>query len=330
MFSSWALYFSKYITAYKEAGVDISYVTVQNEPHVAKQFAVTYECCGFEPEHERDFLRDYLGPRLAADHPQVKIYIHDDQKNDRMVEMVDAVMSDPAAAQYVDGVAFHWYDNWGENYDILDEVHSMYPQLPLLGTEATLMRPAAQPLPWNGGFWEQGQKYAIDILRDLNHHAEGWIDWNMLLDLFGGPSSQHLGRLKDLGNCDAPIRLNFTGYPYADEESGDGSLLYQPAYWHYGHFTRYIPPQSVRVGSELETTLTSAAGPTAGAADEDDVGNDAREVEFVAVTTPSSELVVVVLNKYDTELSYNLHVPDYGYAVMTMPPQSIQTLILEL
>ena len=91
VFSAWALYFSKYLSAYADAGVNISYVTVQNEPHVAKQFLVTYECCGFEPAHERDFLRDYLGPTLKRDHPNVEIYIHDDQKNDVMIDMVNTV-----------------------------------------------------------------------------------------------------------------------------------------------------------------------------------------------------------------------------------------------
>merc|ERR1719223_2108074 len=93
-FEAWSLYFSKYLSAYKEAGVEISYVTVQNEPHVATQFAVTYECCGFEATDQRDFLRDYLGPRLRADHPDVKIFIHDDQKDGRMIDMVNAAMQD--------------------------------------------------------------------------------------------------------------------------------------------------------------------------------------------------------------------------------------------
>ena len=310
--AAWALYFSKYISAYKDAGVDVSYVTVQNEPHVAKQFMVTYECCGFDPTHERDFLRDHLGPRLRADHPSVKIYIHDDQKDDRMIDMVDTVMADPAAAQYVDGVAFHWYDNWGKNYDILDQVQTAYPTLPLLATEATLMRPLTQFLPWNHGYWAQGQMYAVDIIRDLNHGATGWIDWNMLLDRQGGPSSQSLGPIKDLGNCDAPIRLNLTGYPFADEESGDGSLIYGSAYWHFGHFSRFLPVGSVRV--EVTAQVASDEEP---------------KVEFVCFETPSKELTLIVLNGNDNEETYTFNVPGVGFSEVTMPPQSIQTLVLK-
>ena len=66
IFKSWALYMSKYLSAYKNEGIDISHITIQNEPHVAKQFIVTYEACGYEPEHERDFVRDYLGPKVSV------------------------------------------------------------------------------------------------------------------------------------------------------------------------------------------------------------------------------------------------------------------------
>jgi glucosylceramidase len=322
-FSAWALYMSKYVTEYVDAGVPIKYITVQNEPHVAKQFAVTYEACGFNATHETDFLRDYLGPQIRKDHPDVKIFIHDDQKNDKMVTMVNTAMGDPEAAKYVDGVAFHWYDDFLHNYDILDEVHEAYPDLPLLGTEATLMRPETQWTRHAGGYWYQGQTYAIDIINDLNHNAEGWIDWNMLLDRFGGPSSQHLGGtltekdLLDLGNCDAPIRLNITGYPRFDEQSGDGSLIYGAAYWHFGHFSRFIPPGSIRVGS------SSSFG-------------DNSKLQYVAFAAPDEKepdtqtLVTVVLNANDNEAQYTLNIPNYGVATLTMPKQSIQTITLKL
>ena len=313
VFESWALYFSKYITSYQAAGVNIRYVTVQNEPHVATQFLVTYECCGFDSVQERDFLRDYLGPTLERDHPEVQIYIHDDQKDDKMIDMVTTIMQDPEAAKYVDGVGFHWYGNWGKNYDILDEIHEAYPDLPLLGTEATLMRPLTQNIKFNGGEWHQGQMYAVDIIRDLNHHARGWIDWNMLLDLQGGPSNQNLGPLKDLGNCDAPIRTNLTGYPWIDreDENGDGKLIYRPAYWHFGHFSRFLPRGSRRVKatSSLE---------------------DESVLEFTSFVTPEDELVVIVLNANDFESIFSLDVPKYGYGNWTIPEQGIVSIKLSL
>merc|ERR1711871_1421586 len=55
---------------------------------------------------------------------------------------------------------------------------------------------------------------------------------------------------KDLGNCDSPIRSNFTTFPFypLDNPHGNFDLIYQPTYYHYGHFTRFIPSGSQRVG----------------------------------------------------------------------------------
>ena len=61
------------------------------------------------------------------------------------------------------GAAFHWYDNWGMNYDILKQVKEMYPDLPILGTEATNAKPSMEKL--EGRLWSNGQRYAVDILR---------------------------------------------------------------------------------------------------------------------------------------------------------------------
>lgn len=324
VFKAWALYFSKYLTAYKEAGVDIKHVTIQNEPHVAKQFIVTYEACGFDPTHERDFLRDYLGPQLKQDHPDVGIWIHDDQKDDKMTDMVNTIMSDEKAAQYVSGVAFHWYDDWGKNYDVLEEVHQAFPDLPLMGTEATNEKPSMEKFHVGGSLWQHGQMYAIDILRDLNHWAEGWIDWNMLLDFTGGPSSQHLGQVKDLGNCDSPIRANFTTFPYypMDEPRGDFELMYQPTYYHYGHFTRYLTQGSQRVGLEQSPVHEpNKRGFPGGLESTAFIANEGTDDE---------QLVVIVTNFLDDKTSFSINVAGVGSATVKIPAQAIQTLTLGL
>ena len=52
----------------------------------------------------------------------------------------------------------------------------------------------------------------IDIIGDLNAGAEGWIEWNVLLDNTGGPTC--IGPTANdyctplIGHCDAPILAN--------------------------------------------------------------------------------------------------------------------------
>lgn len=46
--------------------------------------------------------------------------------------------------------------------------------------------------------WNRGENYGYDILGDLNNFAVGWVDWNQVLNMEGGPN--HLK-----GYCDANI-----------------------------------------------------------------------------------------------------------------------------
>jgi glucosylceramidase len=101
---AWALYFSKFITAYENEGVPIWGITVQNEP----EFAAPWEACVYSAEQQRDFIKNHLGPRMRADHPDKKIMIFDHNK-DHVFNWVNTIMSDPAASQYVHGTGFHWY-----------------------------------------------------------------------------------------------------------------------------------------------------------------------------------------------------------------------------
>lgn len=217
------------------------------------------------------------------------------------------------------------------NYDILDTIKQLYPDLPLLATEGTTARPSGQAL--TGTFWQHGQQYAIDIMRDLNHMTEGWIDWNMLLDYTGGPSNQDIAKkLNDLGNCNAPIRSNFTTYPYydLDDPHGNFDLLYQPAYWHFGHIAKYLPRGSVRVSLDQQPPMAPASTDKKTSGMPTSVESTAFVVDTDINGNSKQQLVVIVSNFLPDATTYTLNVPSYGSAFIEMPAQSIQTLTLDL
>src|SRR5438094_10000124 len=54
-------YYTEVIAGYRRAGVPVWGITIQNEPMATQ----TWESCIYQPEAERDFLRDYLGPVMA-------------------------------------------------------------------------------------------------------------------------------------------------------------------------------------------------------------------------------------------------------------------------
>ncbi len=228
--AAWALYFARYIHEYAKEQIPIWGITVQNEP-AAKQ---TWDSCLYSGDEERDFVRDYLGPTLAKEGlSDVKVMIWDHNR-DIMYERAKAVLDDPKAAQYVWGVAFHWYGT--DAFENVQRVHDAWPDKHVLLTEGCQ---EGGPHP---GEWAVGERYGRSVIQDLNHWSVGWVDWNMILDQTGGPN--HVGNL-----CSAPI--------LADVPTGE--FHYQPSYYYLGHFSKFIRPGAVRIlaaptHDSLETT----------------------------------------------------------------------------
>lgn len=272
---AWALYVAKYIKAYRDAGLSIWGVTVQNEPAAVQ----TWDSCIYTAEEERDFVKFHLGPRLEKEGlSDTRIVIWDHNK-DLIVERAGTVLSDPEAARYVWGTGFHWYS--GDHFESLAEVHRRFPDKHLLFTEG------CQEGGVKLGSWELGEKYAHAIIGDVNNWTAGWIDWNMVLDIQGGPN--HVGNY-----CDAPI--------LADPETD--VLHYQSAYYYLGHFSRYVEPGALRIG-----VTASDAG-----------------LESTGFKNPDGSIVVVVLNLGDEEHAYSLTDGDRAASVC-IPARAIQTLL---
>lgn len=66
----------------------------------------------------------------------------------------------------------------------------------------------------------------------MAYNFVGWIDWNLALNETGGPNWIE-------NETDAPIIVNGT----ADE------FYKQPMYYAVGHFSKFVIPGSVRIGS---------------------------------------------------------------------------------
>jgi glucosylceramidase len=216
---SWALFFSKFIEEYEREGIPIWGVSVQNEPMAAQ----TWDSCLYTAEEERDFVRDFLGPRLQLDGYGAKKILIWDHNRDLLYERALTILSDEMAAKYVWGIGFHWY--CGEQFDNVAKTYQDFPDKPLIFTEGCIERGVKL------GQWDRGEIYAHNMIGDLNSGTAGWIDWNMVLDQTGGPN--HAGNY-----CDAPV--------IADTEANQ--VFYQSSYYYIGHFSKYITGGARRVG----------------------------------------------------------------------------------
>lgn len=228
--ASWALYFSKFITAYQKHGISFWGLTPQNEP----EFAAPWEACMYNASYQAEFIGDFLGPVLKRDHPEVTLMVFDHNRAS-VRHWAETIYNHPTAGEFVAGMAFHWYDverymDGVAYHERLNDTHFVDQNRFMLATESCNCPGVA----YGDAAWFRGQRYGHDIMTDLNNNVVGWVDWNLLLDHKGGPNHQG-------NNCDAPIILTEDGMDFT----------IQPMYYFIQHFSKYIPVGSRRVKAHV-------------------------------------------------------------------------------
>ncbi len=227
----WADYFVKFIESYRKKGISVWGITVQNETGAAQ----AWESCVYTAEEERDFVKNHLGPILQkAGLGEVNIIVHDHNR-DHVLDRCRTIYDDSEAARYIWGAGVHWYD--GDNFQNLHALHELYPGKSLLFTEG------CHEHGTHHNSWALGERYGKSIINDMNNWIRGWLDWNLLLDISGGPN--HVYNM-----CSAPI----LAVPEKDK------LFIENSYYYMGHFSRFVHPGAYRIlaVSSDEKLLTTA------------------------------------------------------------------------
>ena len=303
-----ALYFSKYLTAYKNEGIDIWGVTVINEPHGNGN---NWESTHFSPKEMTDFVQDYLGPKLENDGwGKVNIFGYD-QNRAGLKEWVDEMYRDEKASKYFAGTAIHWYESTFEVFpEDLQYAHNKAPNKYLIETEGCIDSevPKWQDDAWYwkkeatdwGWDWASEQekylhpkyapvnRYANDIIGCLNNQVDGWIDWNMVLDKQGGPNW-----FKNW--CAAPVLVD----PETDE------VYLTHLYYTMAHFSKFMRPGAVKIGCEINT----------------------KEVVSTAVQNPDGTIAVAIFNPTDKNYSVELKL-DNKSTIISISAKALQTIII--
>ncbi|TFF38047.1 glycoside hydrolase family 30 protein [Mucilaginibacter psychrotolerans] len=259
---SWARFYVKFINAYEKLGIPVWGLSVQNEPMATQ----SWESCKYTAEEERDFVKNFLGPTLVKGGLAAKKLIVWDHNRDLLYQRASTILEDPAAAKYIWGIGFHWYETWtgaGQNFENTRLTHAAFPDKNLIFTEGCVEKFDFNRL----GDWALGERYGLSMINDFNAGAVGWTDWNVLLDEKGGPN--HVGNF-----CFAPI--------HADTRTGE--LIYTNSYYYMGHFSKFIHPGAKRV---------------AAAASRD-------KLLTTAYMNPDGKLAVVVMNRTDEKIEYSL------------------------
>lgn len=223
-YSYWARYICRYIQEFRVRGINVTALSIQNEPNATQ----TWDSCLFTPDEERIFLKDYLYPELCnASLSDVEIYIWDHNK-ERMVDRACAVITDDTV-DMVSGVAFHWYS--GDHFDAVRIVKELFPDKHLTFSEGCI-----EYSRFDTNQIRNAQMYGHDMIGNFAAGMDTFIDWNICLNEQGGPNY--------VGNyCEAPIIC----------DTQNGTLSYKLSFYYISHFSSYIKPKARRIASTIYT-----------------------------------------------------------------------------
>lgn len=308
-YGTWALFFSKYLDAYKAEGIDIWMLTVENEPLGNNN---NWESMHYSPEEMVDFTNNHLGPQLEADGKgDVKILAYDQNRDEQLAHWADVVYKDEESSKYFDGFAVHWYASTYDWFpEALEYLHQKAPGQHIIQTEACVdgQVPVWQDDNW---YWSKEAKdwgwtwapedqkylhpkyapvyrYARDIIGCLNSHVDGWVDWNMVLDRQGGPNWFE-------NWCTAPVIVD----PDADE------VYFTPLYYVMSHFSRYIRPGASRIG----------------------FSNTDDKLMATAAQNPDGSIAVVLLNMEEEAKTITLNLGEQNTTI-TISAKALQTVMI--
>ncbi|WP_243076389.1 glycoside hydrolase family 30 beta sandwich domain-containing protein [Microbacterium sp. SS28] len=286
----YADYLVRFVQEYRAEGIDIDYLTVQNEPQL--RYPDGYPGTDV-PFWQAAALIERLGPALREAGLATEILGFD---HNWELSAGDAATTpageDPAyqypadllrtdAADWISGTAFHCYSG---NAAAMDRLWQQFPQKSVWVSECSgshgegdsRAQIFADTLSW------QSEHLLLDSLRN---RASAILTWNLALDESGGPH---------WGGCTTCTGVVTVGAENTVERNAEYAVL--------GHAARFVPAGSVRVGS-----------------------SEAPGLQNVAFQTPAGGMVMVIWNPgADTR---DVRIGDGQDAVLTeLAPRSLTTV----
>ncbi len=203
--SAYALYFVKYVSAYKNEGIKITAIHPQNEMNSCQNFP----SCLWNSTSLGHFIGKYLGPALKESHPDVQLWYGTYERP--LVEKIDTILTDPEIAQYISGVSFQW-----SGKHAIPGVHSKYPKLKVMQSETEC---------GDGSNDWKAAEYTFSL---MNHYFKNGISvysfWNSILD--------ETGKSMWGWKQNSMISIN----------SKTGEVTYNPEFYLLKHFSAFIEP----------------------------------------------------------------------------------------
>jgi glucosylceramidase len=207
-----------------------------------------------QASEQADFIKNHLGPafQTAGINTKIVLYDHNCDRPDYPI----AILNDNAAKSFVDGSAFHLYNG---DISALSQVHAAHPDKNVYFTE--------QYTASNGNFGGDLRWHVKNIVIGAPRNwSKTVFEWNLANDVNYGPHTPG-----GCTTCKGALTIN------------GGAVKRNVAYYIIAHISKFVPPGSTRIASEITGDLYS-----------------------VAFNTPSNKKVLIVLNDGSTSSTFNI------------------------
>lgn len=266
-YTVYANYFVKYVQQMKAEGITIDAITPQNEPLHPGNNPSMY----MTSEQQADFIKNHLGPAFRSAGLQTKIIVYD--HNADRPDYPIAILNDAGAKAFVDGAAFHLYAG---DVTALSQVHNAHPDRNVYFTEQWTGANGT----FNGDLQWHVKNVVIGTVRNWSRIA---LEWNLANDPNYGPHTP--------GGCTECRGALTIG----------SSITRNVSYYIIGHAAKFIPPGSVRIGSNIAGNIHNAA-----------------------FKTPDNKYVMVAVNDGASPASFTIRF-NGKYATATLPAGAVAT-----
>jgi len=179
-------------------------------------------------------------------------------------------MAHANASKYMDHFAYHGYDcqfNCTKEmnmYSKIGGVHAQWPDKDIIMAEVCYAYNGDDPnctsaktmknctdWPRNHSLapalprfdFVDGRIWGSRIMSDLEAGTGGWIYWNLILDMEGGPFQYSPEHADDAENLQQAV-------VHVDPKAGTYRLV--GLFWYLAHFARFVRPGAVRIGTTVE------------------------------------------------------------------------------
>jgi glucosylceramidase len=284
IYRAYATYFVKFLQEYARAGVPVDAVTLQNEPQ--NRTPSGYPGTDLPVAQETQLIKT-LGPALRRAGLRTDILAYDHNwvehpgdvagtppGSDPEEDYAAQVLSDPDAARWVSGTAFHCY--YGDP-SAQTKLHEQFPDKDIYFTECSGSKSADPASTFSDTLKWHSRNLVIGTTRNWSRTV---VNWNLALDPAGGPH---------VGGCDTCTGVLTVG--------PDQAVTRNAEYYTLGHLSRFVRPGAVRVASTSFGT-TGWNG----------------QIMDVAFRNPDGSLVLVAHNENDDPRRFAVAVGDKAFS----------------